>query len=691
VEKVGFHFDLPFLYVVPKNLETKINVGSRVFVPFGKGNAKRSAFVLEFANNCEEKKLKEVIDLADKIVLPLRFLKLAKWMSERYFCSIYEASVACLSCGKTVGTDVFSNLLDLKISCNNNKEKTIFSPAQACTYDKLANWFKDETKKPALLYGVTGSGKTKVYLEIASMALERGENVLFMVPEISLISQASVVFEKRFGKEKIAFFHSGLKPKSRREEWYKVKIGVAKIAIGTRSAVFAPFEKIGLTIIDEEQEPTYKSDSKPRFHAREAANFLCRHDNGKLLLVSATPSVEVFYSAMKGSIFLVKLTQRYGNASFSKPEIIDMRKTHMLSEMLSLRLIEILSENLNNKKKSIFLLDRRGFHTLVRCAFCGNVLICPNCNITLSAHYKKILLENSQIVQNSGKLLCHCCGYSEIIPKICPSCGKNKIRFTGTGTQKLEDEIKKFIPSARCLRVDADTTVSKESYKKMFEDFRNNKYDIMLGTRMVAKGLDFENVNLIGILCADHALYGQYHKSYERAFSLIAQVTGRSGRGESHLKCASLIQTFSPYNNIIELASKQDYDNFFKNEIILRKKLLYPPFSDICLIGFTGTNEQKTEISCKFFCEILKFEAKNSFSELPLRILSPTPAIIKKAFNKFRYKIILKCKNNKIFREFILKSMKTYEKTRKIENFEIASGIKNSVSIFIDINPESLF
>ncbi|MDR1364483.1 MAG: primosomal protein N' [Oscillospiraceae bacterium] len=683
VEKVKFYFDIDFSYLIPENIQNEIKVGSRIFVPFGRSNKKLRAFVLELIDKKSEdrKNLKEAYGLIDQEpILTEKFLKFSKWISQKYFCSIYDACVKCVFLARTgeISQEFQKN--------NNSKKITVdiseLSSDQKKSYEKLSKWLNTKSKTSALLYGITGSGKTKVYLELAALALSQGKKVLCMIPEIALVSQILNKFEKRFGKDQIALFHSGLTTSQRRIEWQKVKSGIANIAIGTRSAVFAPFNKIGLAIIDEEQEPTYKSDSSPRFHAREAAYFLCKYDGGKLLLASATPSIETFYAAQQGNIYLSVLNKRYGEAKLAIPEIIDANHVSMSSELISLRLINMIIENIKIGKQAILLLDRRGFHTLVRCASCGHVLMCPNCSITLSLHFDS---EKNQICR------CHYCCFSCNAPKICPMCGSDKIRTTGLGTQKLEDEINKFIPEARCLRVDADTTSKKSCYKKMFGDFKKGLYNIMLGTRMVAKGLDFKNVNLIGVLCADHALFGESYKSYEHAFSLISQVAGRSGRNSELDQSVAIIQTFSPQNPIIRLAAKQDYYTFFNNEIILRKKLLYPPFSDICIIGFMGKNESKTVSACIFLCEILKFEARNFYPDLPLRVLAPTPALIKKAFSKFRYKIILKCRNDVKFRDFIINVIHKYEKLKQIGATKILPGTKNKVSIFIDINPEMIF
>ena len=683
LEKTKFYFDTFFSYSVPYEFSKNVKIGSRVIVPFGKSNISRCAFVMELIileKNDFDFELKEIISIVDEIPLVNeKILNIAKRMSSRYFCTVFDI----LSC--SIPLRIKKNKINIEDLNKKKKEyefcEIFLTEYQKVSFDKLTNWFGFSKKNEALLFGITGSGKTALFLKLAQLVVSKGQNVLILVPEISLIPQIVASLEKYFGKGASASFHSGLTPKQREIEWKKIKSGELSIAVGTRSAVFAPFEKLGLIVIDEEQEPTYKSESSPRFHARDVARFLCIQHKAKLLLVSATPSIESLNNINSNKMLLCKLEKRYSNISLPKVEILDMNKSKMVEKetFLSIRLIELISKNISKNKQVIILLDRRGFYTLVRCISCGTVSICKNCNVTLSCHFEN---ENKN-------LMCHCCGFTCKIPKICLNCGSKKIVLTGVGTQNIEEKINQLVKSAKCLRVDADTTICKKSYEKMFKDFKDGKFNVMVGTRMIAKGLDFENVNLAAVIYADQGLFSPDYRANERTFSLITQIVGRSGRREE--RGTALIQTFSPDSIVLKLASEQNYEKFFKYEIILRKRFLYPPFADVCTIGFLGGQEKNTFEACCFFYEILKYIAKNYFSDIPLRILFPTPAILKKAFKKFRFKIIIKCKNDENFRKFITQVLTFYEKNNNIKSINTSLSVKKSVLIFVDINHESLF
>jgi primosomal protein N' (replication factor Y) len=725
VEKVKYAFDSFYIYTVPESICDFVKVGSRVYVPFGRNNKSRVGLIISFTEIPDAFGYKKILALVDsEPVLPPNLVKLAVWVASRCFCTVYEVASVMIPSKirkipntkkKEISTlnfqkennetihqnpslDTVSNIFknsEFELNQNiTNVQHKLCSDLDCCftdenfefeairiinkrisltqhqqeSYSKLKSWFLGYSLKPALLHGITGSGKTLVYLKLIELALVLKKNVLLMVPEISLISQAVDTFTEYFSLD-FSIFHSGLTAYERCEAWEKVKTGEISVVIGTRSAVFAPFEQIGIVIIDEEQEPTYKSESSPRFHARDVARFRALSENGKLLLISATPSVETYYKAQKGIYELSVLNKRFGDAVLPKPMIIDMNLENKIDSerQISKTLIELINKKLARNEQIILLLDRRGFHTLIHCATCGSVISCKNCNVSLNYHL------------DTNKLTCHYCGCCTDNVFSCPLCGSDRLCFTGLGTQKLEDELKKIIPESKLLRIDADSVSSKKNYKNFFNKFKEEKYSIMLGTRMVAKGLNFENVTLVGVICADQSLFYQDFKSYERVFSLISQVAGRSGRGLKHGDAA--IQTYYPDHPIINLASLQNYEDFFKNEIIIRKSMLYPPFSDICTVGFVGLDEEKTFKCCKKFCENLKKVAQDSFKEIPLRILNPTSAIVKKAFGKFRYKIMIKCKNNKEFRFFLRCVLTDFEKIRKI----------NKVFVFVDMNSESVF
>ena len=405
--------------------------------------------------------------------------------------------------------------------------------------------------------------------------------------------------------------------------------------------MFAPFDNVGLIIMDEEQEYSYKSESSPRYHAREIAKFRCFQNNALLVLSSATPSIETYYYAKSGRYSLNVLSKRYGTAVL--PEVItadmNIEMQNGNATGFSNVLLENIENNLENGKQSIILLNRRGYNTFVTCRMCGDAVVCPNCSISMTYHSK------------NNRLMCHYCGHSIPYTDECPTCHSKSLRFGGTGTQKAEDTISEIFPDARILRMDADATSSKSSYEKMISAFANGEYDILIGTQMVAKGLNFPNVTLVGVLNTDQMLYADDYRSYERSFSLLTQVVGRSGRGNT--KGMAVIQSYTPDNLIISMAAKQDYDAFYNTEINIRKGMLYPPFADICLVGFVGENQHLTLRAANVFLQSFIKLARSEYPELPLRILGPSPALVVKVSNKFRYKLIVKCKNNREFRKLL--------------------------------------
>ena len=536
--------------------------------------------------------------------------------------------------------------IDSRSADENAPALTLNSEQQeAC--DRLYDEYRDEKPHVSLLYGVTGSGKTSVFIKLIERVIADGRGIIVMVPEISLTPQFVSQFSKRFGK-KIAVFHSALSLGERLDEYKRVKKGLAQIVIGTRSAVFAPFENVGLIIMDEEQEYSYKSESSPRYHAREISMFRCAQNNGLLVLSSATPSVETYYHALTGRYSLNTLTSRYGTAVL--PEVItaDMNletqngNTSGFSDVL----LQNIEYNLEHGRQSILLLNRRGHNSFVTCSFCGEAVTCPNCSISLTYHSR------------NNRLMCHYCGYSVPFKGECPTCRSHSLRLGGTGTQKAEQDISELFPDARILRMDTDAASSKSSYEKMITAFSNGEYDILVGTQMVAKGLDFPNVTLVGVLNTDQALYSDDYRSYERAFSLLTQVVGRSGRGRE--KGMAVIQTHTPDNLIISMAAKQDYESFYNTEIRVREAMLYPPFADICLIGFVGENQALTLKAANGFLQDFVSEASQNYPKLPLRLLGPSPAAVVKVSNKFRYKLIIKCKNNRSFRKLLSKVLLSF-------------------------------
>lgn len=520
-----------------------------------------------------------------------------------------------------------------------NPEITLTDEQQAA-FDGLISKYNEQNGNISLLYGITGSGKTQVFLKLVDEASAKGRGVIVMVPEIALTPQMLKIFTERYG-DKVAVFHSAMSQGARLDEWERVKSGKALIALGTRSAVFAPFENLGLIIIDEEQEHTYKSEQSPRFHARELAVFRTRYNKGLLCLASATPSVESFTAAKQGKYSLFKLTSRFGGAVLPKVETVDMKKEILggNSSPVSRRLYEAVNETLDNKKQVILLLNRRGHNTYISCPGCGYVMTCPNCSISLTYH------------SANHRLMCHYCGYSASADTKCPECGNEHMKFLGAGTQRLEEEIKKLFPKARVLRVDADSTLARESYSEYLNAFAAGEYDILLGTQMVAKGLDFPNVTLVGVLGADSAAFSEDYKSFERTFSLLTQVVGRAGRGES--KGLAIVQSINPDSELIGLAARQDYEGFYESEIMTRKLMIYPPYCDICVVQARAGERKNAETAINGIFGKIKEILKCEYADVKLIILGPAPAAVPVVNGKYRYRMIIKCKNGKRFREML--------------------------------------
>lgn len=519
----------------------------------------------------------------------------------------------------------------------------------------------------SLLFGVTGSGKTSVFLKLIDDVVKDGKNVIVMVPEISLTPQMMALFKGRYG-ERVAIFHSALSMGERKDEYRRVRNGLAQIVVGTRSAVFAPFENIGLIVIDEEQEHTYKSESSPRYHARDVARFRAKWHNALLVLSSATPSIESYSFAKKGIYSLETLSERYGEAVLPDVSVIDMKEDRKRGNKhyISLELQERLQKNLDDGHQSILLINRRGYNTFVACDSCGSVITCPFCSISLTFHMV------------NKKLMCHYCGYTTDFKTHCENCGKESVRYAGYGTQRIEEELSKLLPSARILRMDTDSNSGRYAFEKNLSDFGRNKYDIMLGTQMVAKGLNFENVTLVGVINADQQLNNDDFRSEELTFDLLTQVVGRAGRGQH--KGEAVIQTLTPENSVIQLAKNQDYISFFRNEISIRKMMTYPPFCDICCVYAISENEAKALSAARLFFNEFTDCVNENRKEQKVIVLPVMPPRVSKINNKYRYRIIIKCKNNSAFRKIISKLLIKFA----------ASSSFSDVTVFADMNPQTL-
>ena len=728
VSNATFHFDKLYTYAVMPAQQDAVRLGSMVLVPFGRGSRARMGVVLACDADPESSKLKYLFDVAPaSACLTPELLKLVYFLKERTFCTYYEAvkavipygaqykpavaadgvtpvlqkqltrhtensyqlagelpakpkptakqlaAVALLSGGprtqgeleeKGISRAVLDNLctkgvlactrvnrsIDLYASIPFQNEPIVLTEEQQAAYGALLPHLEDTAPHSALLYGVTGSGKTLVFLKLIERCLQLGRKALVLVPEISLTPQMILRLKSQFGR-RVAVQHSALNHTERLLQWQMIQDGGADIVVGTRSAIFSPLENIGLVIIDEEQEHTYRSESAPRYSAHEVARQRAAENGALLLLASATPSTESYFAAQKGRTQLVRLTKRYGGNPLPSVQIVDMRAELASGNPreISLALEDAIRRNLEAHKQTILLLNRRGYQTVAQCEDCREVLKCPKCSVPMVYH------------KASHKLLCHYCGSQmDPPPKNCPACG-GKLQYRGFGTQKAEEELAKLFPEARILRMDQDSTAAKDAHEKLLARFADHEYDIMVGTQMVAKGLDFEDVTLVGVLGIDSLLFAQGFRAYETVFSLITQVVGRSGRAKD--PGFAIIQTTDPDNPVLNLAAAQDYDAFFEQEIAYRRLGLYPPFCGLCVIGFAGGKEIEVARAAARFSALLGQQAAKQ-PDLPLRVLGPTPGNIEKINDTYRYKLTIKCRNDRRFRDLVRETLGLYEQEK---------------------------
>ena len=727
VSNATFHFDKLYTYAVMPDQQNAVKLGSMVLVPFGRGSRARMGVVLACDAEPESAKLKYLFDVAPaSACLTPELLRLVHFLKERTFCTYYEAvkavipygaqykpavaadgvtpvlqkqltrhtensyrlvgglppkpkptakqlaAVALLGGGprtlneledKGISRAVLDNLcakgvlecskvnksIDLYSSIPLKNEPITLTQEQQAAYDALLPKLEDDAPHSALLYGVTGSGKTLVFLKLIARCLEQGRRALVLVPEISLTPQMILRLKSQFGR-RVAVQHSALNHTERLLQWQMIQDGGADIVVGTRSAIFSPLENIGLIIIDEEQEHTYRSESAPRYSAHEVARQRAAENGALLLLASATPSTESFYAAQHGRTQLVRRNQRYGGNPLPTVQIVDMRAELAAGNPreISLSLEDAIRRNLDAGKQTILLLNRRGYQTMAQCEDCREVLKCTKCSVPMVYH------------KAAHKVLCHYCGSQMEPPTVCPACG-GKLQYRGFGTQKAEEELAKLFPDARVLRMDQDSTAAKDAHEKLLARFANHEYDIMVGTQMVAKGLDFEDVPLVGVLGIDSLLFAQGFRAYENVFSLITQVVGRSGRARD--PGFAIIQTTDPDNPVLNLAAAQDYDAFFEQEIAYRKLGLYPPFCGLCVIGFAGAKEIEVARAAARFAALLGQQAAKQ-PDLPLRVLGPTPGSIEKINDTYRYKLTIKCRNDRRFRDLVRSTLERYEQEK---------------------------
>ena len=735
-----YWLDKPYDYLIPEALLGKVKPGVRVTVPFSRGNRRSEGIVLGVSDRSDFDKLKPIESVLDNDpVLTPSQIRLALWMHDRFFCTVYDAVKTILPAGfwfKSDGTrrvnDKTSEMISLAVGaeeafalsqakrrkapmqaellallCSVGRVSAqealyftgasrqslkalvnaglvqtdfeevfrrpeiwtgdiqalpVLNSAQSAVYEGLNELLSESSAEAALLCGVTGSGKTSVYIHLIDDVLKAGKSAILLVPEISLTPQMIRTFSGYFGNQ-VAVLHSSLSLGERYDEWKRAKNGDARLVIGTRSAVFAPFENLGLIIIDEEQEESYKSENSPRYHARDIAKYRCAKTNSLLLLGSATPDIESRYAAETGKYKYFELNERYNEMQLPAVRIVDMK-----SELrggnggnISARLQNELEENLVRGEQSILFINRRGANKLISCGECGHIYKCPNCSVSLTYH------------SSNRRLMCHYCGYSRKPDPFCPDCG-GLLAFIGAGTQLIEEELKQLFPDAGVIRMDTDTVKAAGSHEALLEKFREEKVPIMVGTQMVTKGLNFENVTLIGVLSADQSLYCGDYRSGERTFSLITQVVGRSGRGKKPGR--AVIQTFTPQNEIIRLAAAQDYDGFYRSEIQLRRLQHTPPFADIISITASGAEESAVLKCCS---DIRRILAASVRSRPDVSILGPAPLAVVKVNNRYRYRVNLSCRADKEIRELVSAVLIKLN----------SSGKYKGVSIFADNNPLS--
>ena len=739
VSEVTFWVDRPYDYLVPASMEDAVLPGMRVTVPFGRANRKAEGVVLDVSENCAYDNPKSLISLLDdQPVLTQEQIKLALWMRERFFCTVYEAVKAILPAGlwftgdgKRRATDKQSEYARLEVSgeealslaeqkgnrakmqsavlrlmavvgvalvadlraltgasrqsitalvedgvlsleyrevfrrpeyrrAETAEEKPVLTEEQQCAFDGLVKLADSGKAQASLLYGVTGSGKTAVYIHLISHVLDQGRSAIMLVPEIALTPQMLETFSSYFG-ERIAVLHSSLSVAERYDEWKRVRNGEARLVIGTRSAIFAPAEQLGLVIIDEEQEESYKSENAPRYHAKDVAKYRCASDGALLLLGSATPDVSTRYFAETGRYALFTLPTRYNRMVLPEVRIVDMKRELRAGNgsNISSFLRSELQSNLDRGEQSILFLNRRGTAKLVSCMDCGYHFQCPNCSVHLTYH------------SYNRRMMCHVCGYSAPLAARCPDCG-GELKFSGDGTEKVQEQLSELFPDAPTLRVDIDTVTAAGGHDALFSRFREDNIPIMIGTQMVAKGLNFENVTLVGVLFADQSLYAGDYRAGERSFSLLTQVIGRSGRAER--KGRAVIQTFTPENPIIRFAAKQDYEAFYQRELEIRQMQRCPPFAQLVSLTVIGSDELQILKACQQIRDLLRHGLKDTKG---VDVLGPAPYPVVKAAGKYRYRLTIRGGTDALIRELVTRILNYCNREQEFRG----------ISVYADRNP----
>ena len=609
-------------------------------------------------------------DIENKVLKSDKQIRILKFLIENDEVSTVDLETFTETTSANIKTlenkgyiEVLEKQVDRNPFSNKSIEKTenlMLTSEQQEAFDEINEKIINNEFAEFLIFGVTGSGKTEIYLQLIGEVIKKNKVAIVLVPEISLTPQMVERFIARFGEEKIAVLHSKLSVGERFDQWKKIENGKVNIVIGARSAIFAPIKNLGLIIIDEEHDSSYKSDKSPRYNAKEIANFLAKRNNIPLVLGSATPDITTYYNALNDKINLISLTKRANNSKLPNVEIVDLKEelANGNRSMLSRRLFSAIENNLNRKKQTILFLNRRGYSTFVMCRDCGYTVKCNKCNVTMTYH------------SEDNRLKCHYCGYERKNVTVCPECGSKNIRYFGTGTEKLEAEIHKIFPGASTIRMDVDTVTKKNSHEMILDKFKNENIDILIGTQMVVKGHHFPNVTLVGVIAADSSLFIDDYRSNERTFQILTQVAGRAGREGDDGKV--IIQTYNPENFAIECSKLQNYQMFYDEEIKFREMLKYPPFCDIIKIDINDTSiNSVSKISMQIYQNLVKQNIENR-----MVIYQPMPSPIDKIKNRYRWRIIGRCRfSNKII-DMVNNSIQ---------------GIKSkTVRITIDINPNSM-
>ena len=649
--------DRPFTYIIPDSMQENIKPGTKVMVPFGKGNKSTLGYVIHITEHPDVPivRLKEI----EKIVLAQdategKMIELAAYIKETYGSTMINALKTVLPTKKEYRAKK-RNRDELKEHIAKAEPIELNSEQQA-VFDDFTKEYDNGIRRTYLIHGVTGSGKTEVYIELIRHVVSTGRQAIVLIPEIGLTYQTRLRFEKYFG-DRVAIMNSSLAPGERYDNFERAKRGELDVIIGPRSALFTPFSEVGIIVIDEEHENTYKSENMPRFHAREVACKLSKMHDASVVLGSATPSVDSYYHAKSGDYKLYTLNNRALGSKLANTYIVDMRKelADGNRSIFSRTLTEKMSDRLKNKEQIMLFLNRRGFAGFMSCRACGNVIKCPHCDVSMSLH------------KSLGKMICHYCGYESIIPVKCPTCNSKYISTFRAGTEQIEAEVKKIFPGSRVLRMDADTTKRKDSYDKILETFKNGEADVLIGTQMIVKGHDFPNVTLVGIVAADLSLASGDYRANERTFQLLVQAAGRAGRGEKEGDV--VIQTYQPDQYSIMHAANQDYTGFYEEEILYRDISGYPPILDVMAVLIAGRDNDDAFLMGENLSLLCKSAGNNT------TVIGPAAAGIGKINDLYRY-------------VFYCKSRDRDELTRLKDRMEgYLEERKSEVRVWFDFNP----